>query len=484
MKLRLVSSAAVLSALAGLLLIHSQPARAEWRHQANFEKIRVNTSQVRSKVPAAGRSAASRDSLAVARDRFLGALRDSARIVAARVSGKIGSLDPVLALMVRDTTVRLHSYADSLTRSAGGRLSLAHQDTVRRLESRFGVTAQLLRSGHGHALHALLGRFASRLEDARIARARCVNCNKPEHFQGQLYAFMEDANGLAESVADSAAEVRDSLQDALSDSADACRNVLEEMKDRFSDPGELAVQQRSALIASVRSTSHFAYRGRDNGLPTYALIPSVNYRHSSGFSLNLTRYWLEKAYDQWSETDLGAEYDFDLTDDLSAYVGYTRFWFADSSELSRSIFTNSAFAGISWSTPLTNLELDLDEDIGTRSQFTAMCGVSLPWTITTLGSGGRLDLQPGIAAVYGQQLFRSVSGGQIPGAGVDSTEQILQAANFFGIIDYEFTLPLTLTLGPLTVALSILYDIPINVIDGSTAAPFFTAAGTVTLAIR
>ncbi len=460
MNLRRISSVLVLVPFAGFIIGTLQPARA------------------------AAWPDAPRDSLARMRERFLASLGDSASKAGTRFKGEVGATNAGLEKMVRDTVFRLHAYADSLIRSAGDRLSPADQDTLRRLESRFVVTAQSLRSGHGRALEALLGRLAARLEGVRIARARCGNCTAPEHFQDQLSAFMDDADGLAEVLADTAGDVRDSFQDALSDSADACRSALEDAKDRYADLAEQAAEHRSAFVAGVRYTSHFAYRGRDDGLATYALIPSVTYRHSSGVSVNLTRYWMEKAYRQWSETDLGAEYDFDITEEVSAYIAYTRFWFADSSELSRSIFTNSAYAGISWSAPLASLELDVDEDFGTRSQFTAIFTVSFPWTLGAIGPRGRLDFQPAVSAVFGQQLFRSVPVVESPGTGISTGEAVLQGADFFGVVDYEFSLPLTLTLGPVTLMVSGVYDIPVNVIDGSTSTPFFSAAGTVSVAVR
>jgi hypothetical protein len=47
-----------------------------------------------------------------------------------------------------------------------------------------------------------------------------------------------------------------------------------------------------------------------------------------------------------------------------------------------------------------------------------------------------------------------------------------QTSNTFGILDYEASLPITIDLGPVTLSPSVIYVVPLNVIDLSTTKAF------------
>ncbi len=472
--------------LAGLGLCAPGLCGAQWLHPDERPIRPTPLAASLTELRADRLSFISRDDTVAVRARYLIRLRDSARSAGERLAGMVDALDAGLEKTLGDTVTGFQMFADTLFAGGTRPLQSAEQDSVRKVQERFGITVQALRSNHSRMLHSLLSRFRSYLEEVRAMHADCRDCANLNDFQLHLSLFQDDADSLTDAFTDTVEDLRDEFRDALSDSVDTYRSTLQDVRDLFGGDAaeDLSAPEGSALIAGVKYTSHFAYRGRDNAAPTPAVIPSVTYQHASGLSVNLTRYWFANAYIPWGETDLGAEYDFDLTDELSGYIAYTRFWFADSSELSRSMFTNSVFGGITWSNPVSALEVDLDEDFGTRSEFTAVVNLSFPITLKEPASGWGIDVQPGFSATYGQQIFRLVPQVQIDSTGIDTTGSVLEDSKYFGIMDYEVIVPVRLTLGPAALVLSLLYDVPINVIDRSTSSAFFSAVATLSIAIR
>ncbi len=75
------------------------------------------------------------------------------------------------------------------------------------------------------------------------------------------------------------------------------------------------------------------------------LSPSIAYYHKSGFSASLAGYHLFNTdKDPWFEWDLSASYDYTKSKRFMAGISYTRYFFADSSDVPLTPIKNELFA--------------------------------------------------------------------------------------------------------------------------------------------
>ena len=59
------------------------------------------------------------------------------------------------------------------------------------------------------------------------------------------------------------------------------------------------------------------------------------------------------------------------------------------------------------------------------------------------------------------------------GKAVTVVQSTTQTMNYFGILDYEFEVPVAIAYKNATFSPTVSYTIPINVVDGSETVPFF-----------
>ncbi|MFB6454536.1 hypothetical protein ACE38W_04625 [Chitinophaga sp. Hz27] len=109
-------------------------------------------------------------------------------------------------------------------------------------------------------------------------------------------------------------------------------------------------KEKSELVASVGYGNNPAY---GSPTPNYELplvmktfiSPSLTYYHKSGFYGSVSGYYLFNAYqDPWYEWDFTAGYDYTKNDKLLTGISYTRYIFADSSDVPLSPINNELFA--------------------------------------------------------------------------------------------------------------------------------------------
>lgn len=389
----------------------------------------------------------------------------------------VDSLAASTKLSVGKAQKHLDSFVDSLVISARDSLDAGRRDSLR-LKVR--SLQQELASAEGESrtlLNASLSRFIEQLSKGRKEFSVCSNCESESDFDDQLGYFKGVVDSLRENFRDETSSLMDEQTETLQDKYESLRDSLVDVRDNLIDRrlNEIDMERyrSSRFVISSGYSGHNSYRGRDNGLPQQMIAPSIEYRHSSGFSIAASTYWLDKTPKKWDEFQLSAGYEFNVSEVVGISFSYTHFWFSDSSRSAQSVFKNAVGAGLSLDWPVASFGANADLAMGTASEFTVATSVSHPFEIP-LSLYNRIMVEPTLTAFIGEQNsdLTTLRIKRVKGKKVVSTQT--QVNNFFGILDYEVSLPVSIELAPVTLSPAVTYIIPLNVIDESTATGFLS----------
>ena len=367
---------------------------------------------------------------------------------------------------------------DSLILSAQDSLDKQRRDSLRTL----GASLRLQFTGPESSVKQVLDRNLSRthaeLQKARVTYAVCTNCESRSEFEEKLADFRDFADSLVSGFHDSTSAIADVHADLLSDALDTAIDSLRDFRDGLIDNrlNDIEVWRYgvSRLVLSSSYASHSAYRGRDNGILQQSVGPSILYRHSSGFSLQAASSWLHGVQNRWDNVLVTGGYDFRLGSVVGGTLSYTHFWFSDSSKSEQSVFTDNAQAGISFDWPAVSVGVLGSMNFGKASEFTLAASVSHDFEIP-LSLYDRITISPAVTWTLGQQnsdvtaLLTTKAKGK-KGAVTTSTQT--KSISTFSLLDYEFSLPAIVELGPVTLVPSATYIVPFNVVDVSSKNPY------------
>ena len=335
-----------------------------------------------------------------------------------------------------------------------------------------------------------LSAFAEELVRAKRSFSDCPGCESRTDFQGRLADFKEYADSLISAFQDSSSALTDERRDVLSDSFEGACDSLSGRRDGFIDNrlGDIDTWRfgLSRLAISFAYASHSSYRGRDNGLLQQAFSPSVAYRHSSGLSLQASTSWLDATTSRWDNIQLTGGYDFRFSGVAGGSLSYTHFWFSDSSRSELSVFTDNALCELSFDWPLLSIDMLGSMNFGKASEFSLTTAISHAFEIP-LNLYNRITINPTLSWFIGQQnselttLLTTKANGK---RAVAVTTIKTLATSTFSVLDYEISLPATIEIGPVTVAPSATYIIPLNVVDASTRKSFVNLECSLFLTIR
>lgn len=247
-------------------------------------------------------------------------------------------------------------------------------------------------------------------------------------------------------------------------------------------PADTAAQvPRRHFSAALSYGSNSAYFGRTQATAFPYLATDLTYTTKGGLFASAGLYDLLNTPLLLDETDLTAGWAGDLSQTLDASLSYSRFVFPASSELVKSSVNNS-------------LDVALGQDWGPF--YSRLSAAYLFGKATSAGDGfltlensrtieiphvfgpnDYFSIEPTVSAAAGTQSFVEASLTKRHGAKA-------RTARRFGVVDYEFAVPVSYTLGKLSVAAGWRYVLPVNLppddVD-SHALSIWTAGLTLTL---
>jgi hypothetical protein len=397
------------------------------------------------------------------------------------------SLTSVVAVTAKEASTRIDLFTDSLITSARDSLDAPRKDTLRFITKY--LRQQLLAFGDTakQAVGGPISHFIAELTRGRGAYSICDSCDSDLDFNDRFEQFREFVDNLHEGFHDTTGALMDDHKDLFQDKYDTIHDSLADLRDNLIENrlDEIDYQHYEAtrLAVSTGYSSHTSYRGRDNGVPQQMFAPSVAFHHSSGLGVEVSTYWLDQTPKRWDDVAASLSYEFIAGNIVGGAVSYSHFWFSDSSRSSKSVFKNAFDASLSLNWPVLSMSVQGDLATGSASEFTLVFSASHEFEFP-LTLYNKISLDPTLTAIVGEQnstlttlRTKGVKGKKVVGVQTQSN-------NTFGILDYEASLPITIDLGPVTLSSSIIYVVPVNVIDLSTTKAFVDFEFSVSLTFR
>lgn len=246
-------------------------------------------------------------------------------------------------------------------------------------------------------------------------------------------------------------------------------------------PDTATVPPHRHLSVALSYGSNSAYFGRTQATAFPYLATDLTYTTKGGLYAAVGLYNLLNTSRLLDETDLTMGWAGDLSQTLDASVSYSRFVFPSGSELVKSSVNNSldAALGQDWGPFYSRLSAAylFGKSTSSADGFLTLENsrrFEIPHVFNT---DDYFTIEPTVSVAAGTQSFVEASLTKRHGTKARSTRR-------FSIVDYEFAVPLTYTLGKVALEAGWRYVVPINLpIDDvdSHALSIWTAGVSVTL---
>ncbi len=382
----------------------------------------------------------------------------------------------------------LRSFTDSLIDDAKDSLNAVRKDSLRHAELILEKQLTKTQNNYKSSIRIIFNNFEKNLRQLQARYSLCESCSDAEEFWDRLDEFRNTVESLAEHFRDSVLTIASSNEDTVKDSVDAFQDSLSDRAQLLIDDQivewEEAAAHATRFVLALGSDSHVASRGRDNSVQQFGVSPSLTFHHRSGFFLTAGVHWLDRTSNHWDQGILGVGYEFPLSKRLSGSIAYTRFWFSDSSVQQRSQLHNNVGGELSLETPIANFGSTFDFAFSSQSEITWAFLLSRPIEFSGETFLAHFGLEPTLTAVYGEQNSELTQLRIQRVRRTASTQRVTQISNMFGILDYEFSLPVSFQLGSISGILSMTYIIPVNIIDASSTVPFFNTSLNISYTLR
>lgn len=213
------------------------------------------------------------------------------------------------------------------------------------------------------------------------------------------------------------------------------------------------------FAASLTYGSNSAYFGRTQATAFPYLATGLSYTSKGGLFAAASVYNLLNTPVAFDETDVSVGWAGDLSKTLDASVSYSRFVFAAGSELVKSSVNNSldAYVGQDWGPFYSRLSgaVLFSRSVGSADGFLTLENsryVEVPHVFRAVDY---FSVEPTVSLSAGTQSFVEASLSKRHGGRA-------RAGRSFSVVDYEFALPLTYTLGKVAVEAGWRYVIPVH----------------------
>ena len=218
--------------------------------------------------------------------------------------------------------------------------------------------------------------------------------------------------------------------------------------------------KRTTVTLAALYSSNVSYYGQTTNekLP-YALL-NATVRFPFGLSLSAGSYKLLNYGPGLSETDLGAGFDHDFTDEFNAGIAYTRSFFPENSPLLQASNENNVNLSASYSWPWLKSSFSADYAFGQQTDVFLSLSHSKEIGIGSLfNEKNSLYIEPAFELIAGSRHFyetytvekekRDKANGKgkspLSPGNPKSETTITVADNNFNLLSYNFKLPLSLS---------------------------------------
>jgi hypothetical protein len=232
--------------------------------------------------------------------------------------------------------------------------------------------------------------------------------------------------------------------------------------------------EASQLVARVSYNSNVLSAGRTLGIEQFGLSPGVSYYHKSGMYADLTSYW-SKDYDPHlylTTTSIGYIHVFSRR--FSAIATYDHYFYHQNDDDTFLPYSNAITVSPSLDFNLLSLRLDYSFYFGDAYANRIMPNVSFKIRKNDFLGFDRVSIYPSCYVLFGDEAitdFELVAPTTIREAydnyqkygmrfSPETTERIV-----FGVMNYSFSLPITMTINNWLFNVGYTYSIPVALED-------------------
>lgn len=223
---------------------------------------------------------------------------------------------------------------------------------------------------------------------------------------------------------------------------------------------------KSQLLVRLGYNSNVVSASRTLGFNQFGLAPGLAYYHKSGLYADVTGYWSPEYEPQYYLTVGSLGYLNSPTEWWSFMVEYNRYMYSQTSEETYVAYKNSAGISNFFDVKPVTFRLDYQYFFGDKKAHRISPSVMLNLEKKNLGKINRISFFPTVSVLFGSEQISEM----VPYArtflgilyrlrnGLPLYYE--QETTRFGVLNYSFTAPVSLTVQKWTFMLSYTYNIP------------------------
>ncbi|WP_303310905.1 hypothetical protein [Hymenobacter sp. BT730] len=248
-------------------------------------------------------------------------------------------------------------------------------------------------------------------------------------------------------------------------------------------PDTTAVAKQRSFTVGVGAYTNSTFFGRSQTEKFPYWTTELTYKAPSGAWVSALNYDLFSTTTLRDETDLSVGWDKDFTQRLDGSLSYSHFFFSPNSPLLKSAVSNSldGYVGLDWGFLYTRLNADYV--FGEAQDFFLVLDNSRYFEIdNVLMTKGILSFEPRVSVMAGTQSFVTTSieqqlnrkgKGRPGGTGTTSNS----TSTRFSLLNYELRVPVTYSLGKVSVEAAWRYLRPVHTLADDTSRPLSIFSG-------
>ena len=245
--------------------------------------------------------------------------------------------------------------------------------------------------------------------------------------------------------------------------------------------------RHGGFTAALSYGNNSVFFGRTQNTRYPYMAGELTYKSKFGVWGSVVGYNLLNTTTFVDETDVSAGWDGDLSKKVDASVSYSRFLFAPKSPLVKSSVNNSLDGYLGWDWGYVYTRLNAAYLFGDSNDFFLVLDNSRNFEFERIFTPkGYLAVEPRVSVTAGTQRFaetsivQQVQRGNNPGRGRGNggTRTVTTTTTRFQVLNYELRVPVTYSLGIMSVQVAWRYAVPVNLLpdDVSGARSYFTSS--------
>lgn len=221
---------------------------------------------------------------------------------------------------------------------------------------------------------------------------------------------------------------------------------------------------------SLDYLTHNAYRGRDGGTNQNYSSVAAEYRFSSGFVFSGDFLITDSA--KIDGADLGVAFERELSETVDWSLEYSHSWYSSASKRVKANLHDALSTQLSITSGNFTTSPAYSLYIGSATESTLSWSNQYSIVFTPYGAATKITLEPQALGNWGSENQTLIQERLAKKGKKTVLEKKKGIGNYFGILDYELSLPFKVVSRNITIQAGPTLLVPYNIADGSTTSSF------------